>query len=898
MKKNPLLWILSAAAVLILLCVVLLNSRVTPRYVNAESSVGTEDNPNARLQHEWMMLHDPATNEIPRDIRRREMTFAQSLPVRAEFQKSGSTAAATWVSRGPWNVGGRTRALGIDVSNPDVILAGGVSGGMWRSADGGTTWTKTTQPGSLHSVSCIAQDRRSGHTATWYYGSGENIANSASGMNGDAYLGDGVFKSVDNGVTWALLSSTSNGNPHLFTSHWDYVWNIAVHPATGDVYAATFNAIMRSQDGGTTWTLVRGGGNTAPFSEISDVAIASNGTIYATGSPGSVTLQGIWKSTDGTNWTNITPGDMSVVRRIVIGSAPSNPDVVYFLAETPQLGVNDHSIWQYNATANTYQNLSANLPAFGEPVGNFNSQGSYDLVITVKPDNDNVVIIGGTNLYRSTDGFSSTANTTWIGGYATTNDISQYANHHPDQHALAWAPNNPSVLFSGHDGGVSKSANVLATPHVWQQLSRGYLTTQFYTVALDHATSGSSTIIGGLQDNGCWGTTSPSPTATWIDVNPPGGDGAATAVANGGAFYCGSSQNGWTNRVIPGPSPQQYARIDPQGGSGYLFVNPFVLDANNSNIMYLAGGNYVWRNSDITAIPLGNRTPTSINWTRLDNAAFTSNRVSALGVSTANPANRLYVAGFPDGLMFRVDNANTASYTVTDVGAALPRGYINCVAVDATDGNKALVVFSNYNLASLWYTADGGATWTDVEGNLAGASGPSCRYATIVTHGGVTTYLLGTSTGLYSTMSLNGAATVWSQEGASTIGNVVVTYLDSRNSDGVVVVGTHANGVYSSAGSVDVGQEKEVPSGFTLEQNYPNPFNPVTNIEFRIPNAGHVSLKVYDLLGRKVATLVDELQAPGVHTVQFNGSTLASGVYSYRLETSGFSATRKLVLVR
>lgn len=902
--KRPfvLLGVLSVVVVLFV-CDVHLLREEPGLNTSAKVSTGDEDDPNARVRHEWMMLHDPATGQIPKDIRRKELEFARSLPTREQVNSLGKTAnvhAANWASRGPWNVGGRTRALGIDISNVNVIVAGGVSGGMWRSADGGTSWTETSAPGSLHSVSCLTQDTRGGQTATWYYGTGEILGNSASGSNFDAYSGDGIFKSTNNGASWSLLVATSTGHPEVFDNFFDYVWNIAVSPANGYVYAATYGAIFRSTNGGTNWSVVLGGSQ--PFSSMTDVQIDANGTIYATAS-GDGNIGGVWKSATGAagSWTDITPNDMPAsVRRIVIGIAPSNNATVYIVAETPSAGVNNHSFWKYNATGNTWVNRSANMPAYGPPVGDFDSQGSYDLVIKVKPDNENVVLIGGTNLYRSTDGFATTVGTTWVGGYATTNDISQYPNHHPDNHSLVFAPNNASVLFSGHDGGISKTTNVLATPMVWQRLNNGYLTSQFYTVAIDHATSGSSTIIGGLQDNGCWGTSSSSATAPWIDVNPPGGDGAFTAVANGGGFYCASSQNGWTNRVIPGPPPQLYARIDPQGGTGYLFVNPFVLDPNNSNMMYFAGGNYVWRNSDITAIPIGNGTPTSINWTRLNNSSISGQtQVSALGVSKANPANRLYIAFSPQGYLIRVDNANTGDPTGIDIGAAIPTGFISSVAVDPTDGNKVLVVFSNYNLASLWYSSNAGATWTDVEGNLAGVTGPSCRYATIVpVPAGPTYYLVGTSTGLYSTTALNGASTVWAQEGANTIGNVVVSFLDSRPSDRVVVAATHANGVYSADITTGVDDESGVPSEFVLQQNYPNPFNPSTTIRYGLPHNSFVKITVYNTLGQQVAEPVSEQLEAGYHETIFRGDGLASGVYYYRLQAGEFVQARKLMYLK
>ncbi|MFN3345345.1 MAG: T9SS type A sorting domain-containing protein, partial [Chloroherpetonaceae bacterium] len=88
------------------------------------------------------------------------------------------------------------------------------------------------------------------------------------------------------------------------------------------------------------------------------------------------------------------------------------------------------------------------------------------------------------------------------------------------------------------------------------------------------------------------------------------------------------------------------------------------------------------------------------------------------------------------------------------------------------------------------------------------------------------------------------------------------------------------------------------PQILELSQNYPNPFNPITTIEYRVLEAGFVSLKVYDVLGREVATLVSGFQEPEAYRVDFNASRLASGVYFYRLQIGRASATRKMVVVR
>ncbi|MBI5472834.1 MAG: T9SS type A sorting domain-containing protein, partial [Ignavibacteriae bacterium] len=101
--------------------------------------------------------------------------------------------------------------------------------------------------------------------------------------------------------------------------------------------------------------------------------------------------------------------------------------------------------------------------------------------------------------------------------------------------------------------------------------------------------------------------------------------------------------------------------------------------------------------------------------------------------------------------------------------------------------------------------------------------------------------------------------------------------------------------------SLGVEQGETIPTTYALEQNYPNPFNPKTNIEFQIPGdrkSGSVSLKVFDVLGREVATLVEEKKEPGTYQVSFDASRLASGVYFYKLTAGSFSQTRKMILAR
>ena len=119
------------------------------------------DNPAERVVWERIRLADPSTGEIPRNIRQKEMIFAKTLP------KSTSLSKANWVHRGPYNVGGRTRAFAMDVLNESILFAGGASGGMFRSTNGGQSWVMTTDPNQLHNVTCVSQDKRIGKENIW-----------------------------------------------------------------------------------------------------------------------------------------------------------------------------------------------------------------------------------------------------------------------------------------------------------------------------------------------------------------------------------------------------------------------------------------------------------------------------------------------------------------------------------------------------------------------------------------------------------------------------------------------------------------------------------------------------------------------------------------------------------
>jgi hypothetical protein len=196
------------------------------------ASTGNEDDADAQAEMEFLMLRDPRANAIPRDIHRREIAFARALPQRRAGLHADATPAWVWTERGPNNVGGRTRAFAVDVSSPTTLFAGSVAGGIWRSQDDGATWSQRLSPAQIHGTTCIAQDRRAGHTGVWYVGTGEIRGSTTNATRwGANYVGDGIFKSSDGGSSWTLLPSTSTGTPQTADA-FDYVIDVATNPRT------------------------------------------------------------------------------------------------------------------------------------------------------------------------------------------------------------------------------------------------------------------------------------------------------------------------------------------------------------------------------------------------------------------------------------------------------------------------------------------------------------------------------------------------------------------------------------------------------------------------------------------------------------------------------------------
>jgi len=290
--------------------------------------------------------------------------------------------------------------------------------------------------------------------------------------------------------------------------------------------------------------------------------------------------------------------------------------------------------------------------------------------------------------------------------------------------------------------------------------------------------------------------------------------------------------------------------------TGYTLTNSFA---------FFVEGNTVYT----TGLPgVAKSTDGGLNWTSL-------------------PAGYLFYEG---GLDIWKDGSNiltgtsVASHRSTDDGAtwSATAGAISTFAqIDST-------LFAS--LANgVKKSTDHGATWT-ATGSLPFAVGPQCLAAK-----GADLFV-GTNDGAYRSTDKGGTWTAINE------GFAPKTLIYKMTSDDqYLYAGTNTRSVWRRPLSEITSVEEissMIPSSFNLEQNYPNPFNPKTDIRFQIADGGFVTLKIYDVLGKEVAALVNEQLHAGIYTASWNASEQSSGVYYYRLQTNGFTETKVMMLIK
>jgi hypothetical protein len=922
--------------------------------LNDEDEELEAENSFMRARHEWLISRDIKTGTIPEGIHARELEWLKSQPVNNSgiFQ---SAVANNYDAVGPTQNGGRTRTVVHDIryATNKVVLAGGISGGIFRSEDGGNTWKFVHPVNDVRSVSTLVQDPSK--PDTWYAGTGEAIGASAAYPNAFVY-GNGILKSTDNGKTWSTLTVTADNVIQNF-GFFDIIHKIIVHPKNSDVYAAIHRRIMRSKDGGSTWETVlscnvnllsTGACASTSGAGVGDLAVKSDGSrIFAaiTGRNNVRHLVGIWESStgDSASFVRIAGGEKDAADsvagwraydnstsssgdysagwgRIVLALSPSNQNIMYTMIENSESASSSKSeadLFRVDMSTKPYKwtgNLGSNLVAKRSNNASASDkymelQGGYNMLLAVHPKNSNLVLAGGVNLFRSTDGFQTKDSVTFVGGISSDDTYTDDDGaSHADQHSFSFDPTNANRVLIGSDGGIGLISDITLAKPAWSLSASQYQTLQYYHVGID-PTNGSKTFYGGSQDN----STTLRDRSNLIGSNLPdsndhyillGGDGCQVGLTKKNAqnqqyLFC-AAQLGQFYRMRLfnlNTSSGIYTKIKPNNTGEGIFVTYFHLDPDNTDYLYYAVDDTIFRTNSSATV-------SSDNWTLMTGVApSVSGDIYSLE-TTRGPysTNSHLFIGTSAGKIYRLkDPQGSETAAPVDISpnsmSACANGVcplVRDIAVNPRNQDTAIAVVSNYGANSIFWTGNATApspTWELIEGNL---DIPSVRACEIIVKTTGVEYYVGTSIGLFSTTKINGSSTVWSREvGASgkpseMLNTAVVNSIASRWSDNTMVVGTHGNGMFTAT----IGNP--IPAS-SLNNNNPTTavFNPIRNDVFFINNVyptitnQTVNYKVGNIFGvKKIMIQVTNLSGAvvmkketGYENGFLNLGNLPSGTY-------------------
>jgi hypothetical protein len=648
-----------------------------------------------------------SSQKIAADNARRAMAAKNAT---TNKNKAAGISPNQWTFLGPGNVGGRIRAIVFDPRNSNRFFIGSATGGVWITDNGGQTITPVVDFGGNIAIGSMAID--SVNPNNIYAGTGEYST---------GFSGAGVVKSVDGGVTWNFLSSTSTDtslNPS--GADWVFTNRIQVHPTNASiVLAANSGGIYRSTNGGQAWVRVKTGVTLDlqidPNNPANMVASGNGGFAYFSRDGGLT-----W--TDAPKYFDNALRGRSSTARSEFAWSKSTPDLVYASV--------DNSDQTTGARGEIYKSEDGGATwTFLSSPKHLNQQGDYDNTIWVDPTNAQNIVTGGLDLYRSIDGgLNFTRISTWQS--ASPGQPQPHADHHQLVSPPNYSAANP-VVYNGNDGGLYRSTNIFAAgPNgttTWQNLNNELGVTQFYGGAGSVAAGGK--LIGGTQDNGDLRF---SAGTTWARVG--GGDGGYAAVdpiddntyygeyvyasirryggAGGGYICTGILEGKKTEGSITYCGPNATERSN--------FITPFILDPNVRDRM-LVGADSLWVSDDV-------RTVVAPVWRSIKPPVSVSGNsryfINAIAVQNGNSDiiwvghNASNTTGVPTGI-FKTTNGQSATPTwINMTQPGMSTSAINRITIDPDNPNRVWVAYTGFSTNRLWVTDNGGTTWRSISAGL------------------------------------------------------------------------------------------------------------------------------------------------------------------------------------
>jgi hypothetical protein len=820
-------------------------------------------------------------------------TGATSLPA------INPTAGGSWTELGPapipngqtsgtsTPVSGRTVSIAVHPTNPDIVYVGTAQGGLYRSLNGGGSWTQLMDNAQSLAIGAVAISPS--NPSTVWVGTGE------PSFSCDSFFGVGVYRLENAESASPTLVGPFNqdgGGANVLGNR--SISRILVHPTDSNTIFVTTTSGIGGIGCDTAATLPTRGlyrstnaGSAAPtFTRLAVGSSATNlnttDAIFEPGNPNTMLVAVLGTSSQSggiyrtTNAGDATP---SFTRTLALGTSSSGHRVEFAINKVgstvtawaatsePSSGIcgaigYGGQLRRSNDGGVTWGSIISGASGFAGP------QAFYNMAVAVDPNNANVVYIGGqvsgscgaTALKRTTNGSSFSVSETGL---------------HADTHAIVVAPSNANIVYTGNDGGIYRSDNAGAS---WTSLNKaGFNATQFQSIALHPSDRWFS--IGGTQDNG---TEWLRPDNTWTRADFGDGgfaliDQNATDTTNVTMYHtyfnsagslmavarvtstADAHDDGWLVLGCGGDVANGINCND----SAVEFYAPIALGPGNPNTLYY-GSDRLYRSTD-----------RGTNMSVVSQQFQSGVALSAIGISRQN--DNVRIVGLNNGKVFATSNGST---TMTDVTGPIPARYVARAVIDPNNQNTAYVTLAGFGLAAgqhVWKTTNLNAatpTWT-----AAGNGIPDVPVNGFVVDPNDSNNLFaGTDIGVYN--STDGGAN-WAPYGT---GLPVVAVFDMaiQNVHRVLRISTHGRGMWE----VDLNSAPPTPPAAPTALSATAVSSSQINLAWTDNANNEDGFKIERCQGAGCTSFA-QIATVGANVTSFNNTGLtASTSYSYRVRAN------------
>lgn len=893
------------------------------------SSAPEEIKHSKAFVRQWVFFDERAypNNYIPVDAYEKAQKERDALRIKNKNVKN----AVNWVNLGPTpgnypgygSISSRIVTGSYHPVNSNIIYIGAANGGVWKTTDAGINWQPLTDNQPSLSMGAIVIDSQ--NPSVIYAGTGEATYSGAS------YYGRGLLKSTDAGQTWLQITS---GLPSS-----TYFSRLVIRPNFNNELLAALgtSGLYRSSNGGLNWSQIVSG-------RCDDVLFTPSGdTAFAVGSG----IGGIRRSIDGgKNFSTFATGFPSTITRVHFDLCYSVPSVMYAVVHASS----DITAWKSTDNGKNWFQISS--------ATNFNgSQAWYDLYLKVNPVNPDVAFIGAVDIFRTTNGSEFTNITNGYSGGTV----------HVDQHYLFFHPTDPQTFICCNDGGIWRSTNsgtsffnlndkltltqfyrIAASPFTPSRILGG---TQDNGTQQTLSTLNWAAVFGGDGGEVCF--------------NPFDNRYILAETQNGGIRRTGDGGSNWASATSGITTSESVAWVAPiiahPTTSGIFYTaRQRVYKSTNNGVSWIAISGNVNSTSAVREMAISKSKPEllyastgsllfksvdgGINWTSVS-TGLPAKTISSVYVHP-DSANIVVVTflGFGGAKIYKsIDEGNTWS----SINGDLPDSPISDVFIYTEDNHHPNTYFVATDIG-VFYTQDNGNRWYEITEGLPNTVikhldySPSTHTLRAGTHGRgvyeayIDFYLIPVELTSFSvsnegakiklewetaTESNNSGFQIerklkncdWQSIGfvkgkGTTTEKTNYSFIDNMSSikyEGKVLyrlkqIDFNGSSKYSNQVFVNVNNLLEN----YLSNNYPNPFNPVTTIRYGLKEESLVKISVFNSLGEKIQTLIEQKQEAGYYEINWNASGRSSGIYFYLIEVRNnngeinFSEIRKLVLLK